>query len=380
MSRLPKHNSITLSVFSLPLLIALLAITALGARTFIANKGSIQSKLANGAVLSDNDENDSDDDSSGDSNDDGDREDGKNDDSDTERDSNKSGGGSEEDYDESDDDQKSDNDENDSESELEDENNDLEDTDEDTNAEDELEDSEETAMVSTITNSNGTITKTYKKTDGDEIKTKIVVFSATGKIISKTELKEDGSEDKSETKIVSMVTNPDGTITKIFKKTEGNRVETKSLTYDQNGRLIRKAELNADGSIKEEEIINRDEDESDESTEPDNEGDDDEFELTFVSNNAGAVDPTLTKIIKAKLKQEIESEDGLGTSVNKVELEIKTAGGGALKYEGTALKAQKLFGIFGIEIPVDIVVDPITGKIVSVNESFWAKIADFFSL
>ena len=87
----------------------------------------------------------------------------------------------------------------------------------------------------------------------------------------------------------------------------------------------------------------------------------------------------LSKIIRAKLKQEIENEGRLGSAVNKVELEIKTTQG-TLKYEGTASKDEKLFGIFGIQIPVDIEIDSITGKITSVNQSFWAKIIDFLSL
>lgn len=237
----------------------------------------------------------------------------------------------------------------------------------------ELEKHEEKALVSSVTNEDGTITKTIKNVDGDEIETKIITYDATGKIINKVELNEDGSEDKEKVELVTTVTNEDGTITKTFKKSEGSKVEMKSLTYDANGVLIKKAELNADGSIKEEEIVN--EDENDDLAEAENE---DEFKVVFKPSVDGSVDPILSKIIGAKLEQEIENDERLGTTVNKVELEIKTVDG-TIKYEGTAESTEKLLGVFDIQIASDIEVDPVTGKILSVNQSFWTKVVSFFS-
>lgn len=237
----------------------------------------------------------------------------------------------------------------------------------------ELEKHEEKALVSSVTNEDGTITKTIKNVDGDEIETKIITYDATGKIINKVELNEDGSEDKEKVELVTTVTNEDGTITKTFKKSEGTKVEMKSLTYDANGVLIKKAELNSDGSIKEEEIIN--EDENDDLAEAENE---DEFKVVFKPSVDGSVDPILSRIIGAKLEQEIENDERLGTTVNKVELEIKTVDG-TIKYEGTAESTEKLLGVFDIQIASDIEVDPVTGKILSVNQSFWTKVVSFFS-
>lgn len=175
---------------------------------------------------------------------------------------------------------------------------------------------------------------------------------------------------------VSSVTNADGTVTKTSKKVDGNEVKTILLTYDQNGILIKKVKLNSDGTVKEEELIDKD---TENEIEDINQEEDNEFELTFKPSTNGAVDSALGNIIKAKLKQEIRNEDGLGVSVNKVELEVKTAQG-TVKYKGTALKSEKLFGLFGVEVPVDLEIDPITGKIISINQGFWAKILDFFSL
>jgi hypothetical protein len=43
-------------------------------------------------------------------------------------------------------------------------------------------------------------------------------------------------------------------------------------------------------------------------------------------------------------------------------------------------KDEKLFGLFGVEVPFDLEVDPATGQIRTVKQSFWSKILDFFSL
>ncbi len=301
MNKLPKRTTITLSVLTLPIIIALLVVVGLG----VVTKNAVENKFANNAVLSDEDENkdesnddDEDKNEDEDKNDEKDRRDESQDDRDEQEEKTK--------------DQEQNNDSDDDEEEIE-ESDDIEDS------EDELDDGEETVEISTVTNEDGTITKT-------------------------------------------------------FTKTEGTKIEMKSLTYDQNGKLIKKTKLNADGSIKEEELVskNDDEDESDES-------EDDDFELTFISKAGATVNSALSRVIKAKLKQEIENNDRLGSKVNKVELEIKTTQG-TLKYEGTASKNEKLFGIFGIQIPVDIEIDSITGKITSVNQSFWAKIIDFLSL
>jgi len=249
----------------------------------------------------------------------------------------------------------------------------TEDKSDNSDAEDELEDSEDEAVVSTITNADGTLTKTIKKTDGNKIETKIITYDTTGKVVSEQELNEEGEETEDKVELISTVTNPDGTITKTFKKVEDNETEFKALTYDANGTLIKKAELNSDGTVKEEEIVGKEEDNDDET-----EDDSNEFELVFKSNTNQAIDPALGKLIKAKIKQEVEVNSLLGGAVQKLELEVKTEQG-KVKYEGVASSPEKLFGIFNIEISKDVVIDPITGKILSVNQSFWSKLIDFIS-
>jgi|GEM_PF-3498771 len=245
----------------------------------------------------------------------------------------------------------------------------------------ELEMHEDKAVVSSVVNEDGTVTKTIKNVDGNEIETKIITYDAAGKILNKIKLNEDGSEDTEKVELVTTVTNEDGSITKTFKKSEGDNVEMRSLTYDASGVLIKKAELNSDGSIKEEEVINEDDDSSVDNLAEDTTDEtevENEFKLVFKPLADGSVDPTLSKIISAKLEQEIENDSRLGTSVNKVELEIKTVDG-VIKYEGTAESTEKLFGIFDVQISSDIEVDSVTGNITSVNQSFWTKVVNFLS-
>jgi hypothetical protein len=370
MQKFSKHKTITLGVFHLPILIALLAIAGVSAGT-LALKDRGQNLKAKSAVLSEEDTKDSEDTN-------------KNEDAKDSEDSNTQESDSQKDSEDSEDSnvEHTANTGNrvtssgrgiENSGKIEDRESDSEEVKdpEEEKAHDELEKSEEMAEVSSVVNADGTVTKTFKKIDGDEIETKIVTYDANGKVIDTEELNEDGSEDTEKTVLISTVTNADGTVTKTFQKTEDGKVELTALTYDKDGNLIKKAKLNADGTVKEEELVGEHEEDSGKS--------EDKFKLVFKPGLDGAVDPALSGIIKAKLEQEIETEGALGTSVNKVELEIKTAKG-TIKYEGTALKDEKLFGLFGIEIPVDLVVDPITGKIISVNQSFWSKILDFFSI
>jgi hypothetical protein len=352
MNKQSKNTPIVLSVFHLPVLVAVLAVAGLGTGSFMLDKAAGHGPNALAAVLSEeNDREDSKDKehSTSDNNKDTERQNGS-----------ANVGGTKEKED----------------SEDEKDSGDVKDSEKNKVFEEDKEepdDSEEIAEVSSVTNADGTVTKTFKITDDGEVETKIITYDANGKIIKRENLNEDGSEEHEEEVVVSVVTNDDGTTTKTIKKTEDGKVEIKALTYDQNGKLIKKAVLNEDGTVKEEEIIGGDDKQKDDSAENDK-----EFEVTFKLGDDGTADPALSGIIKAQLEQEIETEGSLGTEVNKVELQIKTAQG-TVKYEGTASKDEKLFGLFGIEIPVDIEVDPITGKILAVNQSFWLKILDFFS-
>lgn len=198
---------------------------------------------------------------------------------------------------------------------------------------------------------------------------------------------EDDLGDVKEHTIISTVTNVDGTITKTFKKTEDGETEMKALTYDANGKLIKKAELNADGTVKEEKLVgseSKDEDKSKDEAENENEdnekedSDKDEFKLVYKPGSEQIESSTFGKLLKAKVKQEIEDDARLGSSVQKLEIEVKTEQG-KIKYEGVASSTEKLFGLFNIEISKDVEIDPTTGEIVSVNQSFWSKILGFFS-
>lgn len=376
---LPKKSTITLNVFHLPLLI-LAAVVAIAGTGGIIAKSNIFNNKASQQVLSDEDKSE-------------DKEEDKSDDNESDKDEDKnkseeSSSNKEEDnnHEERKSNNESKNKQNsinvtptpqkvsDKDSENEKEMEDEKGTDEkEMAAEDELEQDEDKVQITSVTNPDGTITKTFVKANGNKTETKIVTYSSTGKVVSEQEIDDEGNEVNDEVQVISSVTNADGTITKTFKKTQKNETEMWALTYDQSGKLIKKVELNADGSIKKEESVD-----SEHEAEQEDNNEDNSFELVFKSTGGNDIDPKLNTLIKAKLKQEIESEDNLGTTVNKLALEIKTENG-TIKYEGTAAKAEKLFGLFGIEVPVDIVIDPITGKITSVNQSFWSKILDFFS-
>jgi len=207
-----------------------------------------------------------------------------------------------------------------------------------------------------------TTTNTQKVEDENENEMEDTEDIEDEKDIEKTEKQE----------IVSTVTNEDGTITKTFIKTEGNEVEMRAYTYDVNGTLIKKAELNSDGTVKEEELVNEDEDNDL------NNDDNNEVEIKFVPSADGTTNPALNSIIKAKLEQEIITNKELGTTVNKLELKIKTVDG-ILKYEGTAESTEKLLGVFDVQIATDVEVDPTTGNILSVNQNFWSKVLSFLS-
>lgn len=183
----------------------------------------------------------------------------------------------------------------------------------------------------------------------------------------KLETKREEEDSKETVELISTVTNPDGTITKTFRKTEGDKVELKALTYDSNGVLIKKAELNLDGTIKEEELVNEnDREDSEEPKETPN-----KLELVIKSDTENPLDSSTAMSIR-------ESINNLGQNFDKIELEAKTEDG-KVKYEGTAINTEKLLGLFNVDISKNLEVDSTNGGVVSVNQDFWSKILDFFS-
>lgn len=183
----------------------------------------------------------------------------------------------------------------------------------------------------------------------------------------------DDNDDNEEKTLISTVNNVDGTVTKTYQKTDDGKVITIAYTYDSTGKLINIVELNPDGTIKRE-----DEKEDNDEDNNETEQEEDEFEVVFVPNLDGSTNPALSNIVKAKLEQEIKLNEELGTTINKIELKVMTDQG-TIKYEGNVTNTEKFLGLFNIDIAKDITIDPTTGRILSIEQSFWSKVLDFFS-
>jgi len=273
----------------------------------------------------------------------------------------------EEDSEDRDDEESEDSDEREDDTDLDEEDRDDEDVD-DSDDEEDVELDEKPVLINTVTNPDGTVTKTYQITDDGKVVTKTVTYDASGRVVSDDEENEDGTEHDETIELISTKDNGDGTITKIFKITDDDGdVEMKAITYDKDEKVIKIVELNPDGTVKEEKDI--DEDDRDE--------DGHEIEFEYKSNDN--TNPELNNLIEAELEQEIETNSELGTTINKVEINVKTVNG-EYEYEGATFKGGKLFGIFDVSIPMGIEIDPATGQILSVNQTFWSKLLDFFSL
>ena len=353
MSKLNKRTTIVLNVFQLPILIALLLVAGVSAGALKLEKGAKAGNRINQAVLAEEDEKDSED--SKDEEDKSDEED-KNDESDSNNDTG-----------DRNDNEDADKVENDNETDNEDVNEVEDKNDEDANKED-VELDEEAVLISTVTNPDGTVTKTYQITEDGKVETKTVTYNVFGKVIKEDEENEDGTKHDETIELVSTVDNGDGTITKTFKITdEDGKVKMKAITYDKDGKVIKIVELNPDGTVKEEKDIEEDD------------RDEDGNEVEFKYENSTNSIPALSNLIEAQLEQEIETNSKLGTTVDKVELELKTING-KYEYEGATFKDGKLFGLFDVTIPMGIEIDPATGRIISVTQTFWSKLLDFLSL
>ena len=245
--------------------------------------------------------------------------------------------------------------------------NDSEDRDDEDGDENDVDLDDRPVLIKTVTNPDGTVTKTYQITDDGEVVTKTVTYDANGRVVSDDKEHEDGTKHEETTELISTKDNGDGTVTKTFKITDDDGdIEMKAITYDKDGKVIKIVELNPDGTVKEEEDVEEDD------------RDEDGHEIEFEYKNTSTSSPKLNNLIEAELEQEIETNSELGTTIDKVELEVKTVYG-EYEYEGTTFKDGKFLGLFDVSIPVDLEIDPATGQIVSINQSFWSKLLDFFS-
>ena len=251
--------------------------------------------------------------------------------------------------------------------------------DENENEVEDADEQEKIQLVSTIKNADGTTTETFKITDGEEVTTIAKTYDVNGNLTKSMVLnpngilREEELDDEEKVALVSIVRGADGTTTKTYRITDEEEVEMRAVTYDTNGVQIKSVELNADGTPKQED---GDGDEVEDNDDNDRDEDGHEIEFEYKAKTAGA--PTLNNLVEAKLEQEIETNSKLGTTVDKVELKIETVDG-KYEYEGTTYKDGKLFGLFDVSIPVGIEIDPTTGRILSVSQTFWSKLLNIIT-
>jgi hypothetical protein len=91
---------------------------------------------------------------------------------------------------------------------------------------------------------------------------------------------------------------------------------------------------------------------------------------------------TQSAIPKINLEETIENNlknnSKLGESLQSVNLKPVLINGQEVLV-GNALKSQKLFGLFKIEIPTEVEINSLSGEIISVNQNLWNSFLDFIS-
>ncbi len=167
------QSSLTLNVFHLPVLLLLILVVAasggLAAKKLLPNGNGLS------AVLSDEDENESEDSEDSEDGEDSDEDENDSEDSRDSKDSDDDKDGKDEDEDIEDVDDMDDKDVDEDESEIEDE-------------------EDKTVVVSTVVNADGTTTKTVKKIEDDgEFELRQFIYNASGKVVDQVELNDDGT-------------------------------------------------------------------------------------------------------------------------------------------------------------------------------------------
>lgn len=252
-------------------------------------------------------------------------------------------------------DEDEDEDDKDDEEDKEDENEieDKEDEEDKTEIEDEFDPEETMEILETINNPDGTVTKKVKITDEDgDIEIKLITYDKDGNIVKKEELDEDGTEHTEKVEILETTNNPDGTVTKKIKITEDDGdVEFKLITYDKDGKVIKEIELNSDGTVKDE--------------------DEDEDMNEEIETEGSAPSPEMILNLKNKLL-----ESGIFDSIKKLSLETDD---GQVEIKVKLVKNEKLFGVFKIEVPYQVLYNTSTDTIVQKVQSIWARILDLIT-
>ena len=82
--------------------------------------------------------------------------------------------------------------------------------------------------------------------------------------------------------------------------------------------------------------------------------------------------------LEETIENNLKNNSKLGEILQRVDLKPALINGQEVLV-GNALKSQKLFGLFKIEIPAEVEIDSKSGEIISINQNLWNSFLDFIS-
>lgn len=306
-----------------------------------------------------------------------------------------------------DDDENDDEDEDKDDDKDEDEDEDKEDSedDEDSKDEDEKDDEDEKEHVEqTRTNANGVRTVIKKESEGDKMQYEIVKYDASGKKIEERKYE---STPNDETQFnLKTFGSAGGKLSEIkYKSKDGEEIklmirdEDKTKTfvrYDENHNSIKVIQNPSEQrkTESETEVEDENETETEDEIEIDFDQDSEEVEITrngksarvtlpvSVNDDTGGVvlstsqgDVVLAQLPDMVVEQAMEDHEN--TRFKKIR--IREQDDKKLVYELTAEKAEKLLGLFAVQVPSLVEYDAQTGELVNSSQTFMQQVLDILS-
>lgn len=250
----------------------------------------------------------------------------------------------------------------------------------------------------TIVSDDGTRTVIKKETEGNKVESEIKVYNAAGQLIEERKIKtEDGNEVKVEIKTragdgsklseIKFKQEDDGGLKLEIKDEEGTKSRVR---YDDKKAEVRVRSADSDD---ENEIEDDDLDQNDDTVirlgDEENEFEiehgyqkakvkfpltvDDDTGKVYVTTGSGEL-----KELTNMPDQIVEKISERNSSVVVKEMEIKEDGE-ELKYEISADKIEKLFGIVDVAVPMLMEYDPVTGEFKYSTSDFGSSLLDLLS-
>ncbi|OGC76135.1 hypothetical protein A2619_02135 [candidate division WWE3 bacterium RIFOXYD1_FULL_39_9] len=381
---LPKNNkSVTFYVLQLPIILLFLLMMAVTGYFTVDSSAKLASPTTLSSVLGDDDEED---DNSGESEDDDedDEEDdnsGDDNDSDDDEDEDRDEENEENDDSDSDDNDIEDEDEDEFENELEDESDDDDEDELESELEDEDEREFETKQV--IQNADGTRTEITRKVKGNEIKIEVITYGIFGNKIKEEKFEQD--EDGQQEAKVKIYTLNGEQASELKLKTEDGKLELKvkegspefsKIEYDPNDEKLLISTEGQDG-------------ESDFAGKLSIKASGNTFRITRSGIGVESlfpmtVDPDTGQIFVNTPAGDVELKAMPDTVVEKAQLSsVDTVNledvDGEVKYVLSGERSERLFGVFKMQIPMELTFDPSTGELLDTTQSIFIKVLDIFS-